>query len=167
MHIERIFLRNFRCFGPMGAEIRPVTSLAAFVGLNGSGKVIVVQAFQRLFGVTGGQRRLRRRDFHVPSDVKVALTERQLELEAILAFPELDGGVATTAVPECFQHMSADENWHKPGNPEGWATFVVALSRTKQRVLHLFCQALRSEAKVAELYQLLADAGVQEVSISA
>ena len=167
MHIERIFLRNFRCFGPEGAEIRPVTSLTAFIGINGSGKTVVMQAFQRLFGVTGEQRRFLRRDFHIRSDEKFALTERQLELEAILAFPELDGGTATTAVPECFRHIAADENRHKPGNPEGLATFFVALSRAKQRSLLLFCQALGSEAKVADLYQLLADAGVQEVSISA
>lgn len=112
MHIERIFLRNFRCFGPLGTGISLATSLTAFVGINGSGKTAVMGAFQRLFGVTGEQRRLRRRDFHVPSDEKVGLTERRLELEAILAFPELDGGTATTAVPEFFQHMAADENGH-------------------------------------------------------
>lgn len=133
MYIERIFLRNFRCFGPEGAEIRPFTSLTAFVGINGSGKAIGMQAFQRLFGVTGELRRLRRWNFHIPSDEKVAFPERQLELEVILVLPELDGEIATTAVPECFQHMTADENRHKPGNPEGLATFFVALSRAKKR----------------------------------
>lgn len=164
MHIERIFLRTFRCFG---AEIRLVTSLTAFVGSNGSGKTAVMQAFQRLFGMTDEQRRLRRRDFRVPSDEKIALTERRLELEAILAFPQLAGGNAKTAVPGFFQHMAADENWHTPGNPGGLAAFFVALSRAKQRALLLFCQALGSEAKVADLYQPRADAGVQEVCMSA
>lgn len=117
MHIERVFLRNFRCFGPE----------------------------QRLLGVTGEQRRLRRRDFHVPSDEKGALTERQIELEAVLAFPELDGGIATTSMPECFQHMAADDNRHKPGNPEGLATFFVALSRAKQR--RCSCSVRRSAAR--------------------
>ena len=112
MHIERIFLRNFRCFGPLGTEIPLAPSLTAFVGINGSGKTAVMQAFQRLFGLTSEQRRLRRRDFHVPADEKALLTERRLELEVILSFPELDGGTATTAVPEFFQHMAADEHGH-------------------------------------------------------
>lgn len=62
-----------------------------------------------------------------------------------------------------------DNSWwsHTPGNPEGLATFFVALSRAKQRALFLFCQARGSRTKVADLYQLLANAGVQEVSISA
>ena len=61
-----------------------------------------------------------------------------------------------------------DSSWwsHTPGNPEGLATFFVALSRAKQRALFLFCQARGSRAKVADLYQLLADAGVPEVSTS-
>lgn len=164
MHIERIFLRTFRC---LGAEIRPVTSLTAFVGSNGSGKTAVMQAFQRLFGITGEQRRLRCKEVRVPSDEKIALTERRLELETILAFPQLAGGTAKTAVPGFFQHMAADENWHTPGNPGGLAAFLVALSRAKQRALLLFCQALGSEAKAADLYQPRADAGVQEVSMSA
>lgn len=145
MHIERISLRNFRCFGPEGAEIRPVTSLTAFVGINGSGKAIFTQAIQRLFGVTGEQRRLRSRDFHIPSDEKVALTERQLELEAILAFPELDGGIATTAVPECFQHIAADENRHKSGNPEGLATFSSPCP--EQNSARCSCSVRRSAAR--------------------
>lgn len=57
-----------------------------------------------------------------------------------------------------------DNSWwsHSPGNPEGLATFFVALSRAKQRALFLFCQGRGRRTKVADLYQLLADAGVQE-----
>lgn len=110
MHIERIGLRNFRCFGPERTEIPLDASLTAFVGVNGSGKTAVMQVFQRMFGVTADQRRFRRRDFHVPANEKLALTERHLELDAILAFPELDEDAESTAVPAFFQHMAADEN---------------------------------------------------------
>ena len=61
-----------------------------------------------------------------------------------------------------------DQSWwsHSPGNPEGTATFFVALSRAKQRAIFLFCQARGQRRRVADLYQLLADAGVPELDIA-
>lgn len=58
-----------------------------------------------------------------------------------------------------------DNMWwsHTAGNPEGIATFFVALSRAKQRAIFTFCQARGRRSKVADLYQLLGDAGVPEV----
>ncbi len=41
-----------------------------------------------------------------------ALAQRQFALEAILAFPELEGGGDADAVPEFFQQMAADEAGH-------------------------------------------------------
>lgn len=108
MHIERVTLTNFRCFGPQGTEFSLDASLTALVGANGSGKTAVMQCLQRLFGMTTDQRRLRRRDFHVPSTEKAAPLQRELSLEARLVFPELDDGTETTAVPEFFQQMAAD-----------------------------------------------------------
>lgn len=60
-----------------------------------------------------------------------------------------------------------DQAWwsYVPGNPEGIATFFVALSRAKQRALFLFCQARGSREKVADLFLLLTQAGVQETAI--
>lgn len=60
-----------------------------------------------------------------------------------------------------------DDAWwaHIPGNPEGLATFFVALSRAKQRAIFSFCQERGLRRKVAELYQLLTDAGVPEISL--
>ena len=57
-----------------------------------------------------------------------------------------------------------DESWwsHRPGDLEGRSTFFVALSRAKQRVIFTYCQG-RSREKVADLYQLLTNAGVREV----
>lgn len=58
-----------------------------------------------------------------------------------------------------------DRMWwsHSAGNPEGIATFFVALSRAKQRAIFTFCEARGQRTRVADLYQLLADAGVPEV----
>jgi superfamily I DNA/RNA helicase len=58
-----------------------------------------------------------------------------------------------------------DKMWwsHSAGNPEGIATFFVALSRAKQRAIFTFCEARGRRARVADLYRLLTDAGVPEV----
>lgn len=110
MFIERLILTNFRCFGPEATAIELTSGLTTFVGVNGAGKTAVMQALQRLFGITGDHRRLRRQDFHIPAVEQVAPLQRTFIIEAILAFPELDaGGADAGAVPEFFQQMAADE----------------------------------------------------------
>ena len=60
-----------------------------------------------------------------------------------------------------------DQAWwsHTPENPEGIATFFVALSRAKQRAIFSFCQERGRRARVADLYQLLTNAGVLEITL--
>jgi len=60
-----------------------------------------------------------------------------------------------------------DRAWwaHSPGNPEGLATFFVALSRAKQRAIFTFCSERGLRQRVAELFQLLTDAGVPEIAV--
>jgi superfamily I DNA/RNA helicase len=60
-----------------------------------------------------------------------------------------------------------DRAWwsHVPGDPEGVAAFFVALSRARQRAIFAFCQERGERNNVAELYQLLTDAGVPEIAI--
>lgn len=60
-----------------------------------------------------------------------------------------------------------DRAWwaHVPGDPEGVAAFFVALSRAKQRAIFAFCQQRGDRNNVAELYQLLTEAGVPEIAI--
>lgn len=132
MFIERITLTNFRCFGQEGTSIGLTPGLTAFVGANGTGKTAVMQALQRLFGISGDQRRVRRQDFHVPPTEIEAPQQRHLIIEAILAFPELDTeDQDAAAVPEFFQQMAADDagrlkcrlrleaNWTDDGSVEG------------------------------------------------
>jgi superfamily I DNA/RNA helicase len=59
-----------------------------------------------------------------------------------------------------------DRMWwsHSAGNPEGISTFFVALSRAEQRVIFTFCESRGRRVGVADIYQLLADAGVTEVT---
>lgn len=58
-----------------------------------------------------------------------------------------------------------DRSWwsHTPRNPEGIATFFVALSRAKQRAVFLFCEQRGARERISDLYQILTDAGVEEV----
>ncbi len=110
MFIERLSLTNFRCFGPEVTSVDLTSGFTTFVGVNGAGKTALMQALQRLFGVTGDQRRLRRQDFHVPSAELVAPLQRTFLLEAIVAFPELDAdGAGGAAIPEFFHQMAAED----------------------------------------------------------
>ncbi|AMP36962.1 ATP-dependent nuclease [Ralstonia solanacearum] len=110
MHIERVVLENFRCFGPQRTQVVLDASLVAFVGDNGTGKTALMQALQRMFGVTAEQRRLRKQDFHVPGDETDRPVARTLVIEAIVAFPELDIDNDNPAVPAFFKNMAAEEN---------------------------------------------------------
>ena len=110
MHIERLIISNFRSFGPEPRVIDLAPGLTAFVGLNGAGKTVVMQSLQRLFGVTGEQRRVRRQDFHVPAMEVDPARQRSFVIEAIIAFPELDAPDAEdSAVAEFFHQMCADD----------------------------------------------------------
>lgn len=114
MHIERLVVTNFQCFGPGRTLIDLDPGLTALIGGNGAGKTALCQALLRLFGVTPEQRQVRIGDFHVPAQEDVPPQSRDLAIEAILGFPELDdipddSGPSTVsdAVPEFFQHMAA------------------------------------------------------------
>ena len=56
-----------------------------------------------------------------------------------------------------------DNSWwsYTPEDVEGLSTFFVALSRAKQRVIFTYCRE-RRRTKIADLYQLLREAGVPE-----
>lgn len=111
MFVERVTLANFRCFGPEPQSIDLSPGLTAFVGVNGSGKTAVMEGMLRLFGVSSEQRRLRKQDFHVPLSEAATSLQRELFIETVFAFPELDDDAADhSAVPEFFQQMAADEN---------------------------------------------------------
>lgn len=166
MHIERLYLRNFRCFGDEGATITFDPALTAIVGANGAGKTALIAALQKLFGSRAEDRRLVREDVHFgrleepgaaevaaasaidadgdkpsgadtqdqtpatsteksesaagsadqPSEEAVAIVStRDIEIEVVLAFPELEGENPTSldAVAEIFRAMSAAA----PGGP--------------------------------------------------
>lgn len=134
MKIEKIRLKNFRCFGDEVVELKFEDVLTTLVGGNGSGKTAVLQAVSRLFGTSSAQRTIQRRDFHIPADQQELPTGAQLFIEAILAFPEQseEENSPFNAVPEFFNAMSVSgmgkplharirlqATWTDDGTPEG------------------------------------------------
>lgn len=108
MHIESVTLKNFRCFGENPTRIDLDSALTALIGNNGSGKTAACLALQRVFGTTSDERVVRVDDFHVPADesTDAEVTSRDLTIDVVLAFPELDvDGADDSAVPEFFQRM--------------------------------------------------------------
>lgn len=90
MHLERVTLSNFRCFGVDPTTIELDKGFTAFVGANGTGKTAVFAALGRVFGISRVERQMVREDFHVPIDESEAPSARQLSIETVIAFPELD-----------------------------------------------------------------------------
>ena len=135
MILESLTLKNFRCYGPEGATINFGTSVTALIGGNGSGKTALLHALMRLFGVTQTQRRIIKRDFHIPADQKKLRSGSKLSLDAIFSFPELkieDSTKIGDAVPEFFRQMATTgsnsslkvriilkANWTDDGTPNG------------------------------------------------
>jgi putative ATP-dependent endonuclease of the OLD family len=133
MRISSLTLSNFRCFGVEPTVIK-LDDITTFVGSNACGKTAVLSALARLFGVSSGDRGIRKSDFHLPTDTDLAkISELSLFIEVCIAFPELEEeDTPSEAVPECFRQMSVDApqgspycrvrldaKWTKTTLPEG------------------------------------------------
>lgn len=157
MHIERVELTNFRCFGADPTTIVFDDTFTAFVGANGTGKTASFAALGRMFGVTRSERQVVPEDFHVPIDETEVPTTRSLSIEVVIAFPELiedidaggeDEGAAGrddeawSAVPEFFRQMAATEagelkcrfrleaTWTDDGSVDGTVAELLFVIRT-------------------------------------
>lgn len=110
MKLVRLRLSNFRSFGTEPTII-DLANMIFLLGPNGTGKTAILQALARMFSLDPAQRRIRRSDFHVPSDEapEDAPDERELWIEAHFEFPELGEDNAEEAnlpaVPGNFAHM--------------------------------------------------------------
>lgn len=111
MYLERMVLQGFQSFGPVPTVVRFDERLTAFVGANGVGKTAACEAILRMFGVVTEHQRIRVTDFHVPNDEEIMPDMRQLRIEAVFGFPELESDeISSNSVPEFFRHMTADDD---------------------------------------------------------
>lgn len=108
MKLQSICLSNFQSFGPEPTKFS-LEEMTYLIGPNGSGKTAVLQALCRLFGFDPALRRIRKSDFHVPHNEKVAPAERNLWIEIDFVFPELDDAAENSTVAPNFGHMRLDE----------------------------------------------------------
>lgn len=114
MKLVRLRISHFRSFGHDPTEIL-LDDTTFLLGPNGSGKTVVLQALARMFSLDPALRRIRRSDFHVPSNETPGAgpDERTLWIEADFEFPELLGNVAEdeslVGVPGSFTHMQLIE----------------------------------------------------------
>lgn len=92
MYLEKLTVRNFRCFGPEATTIMVDRRLTVFLGANAAGKTAACEALLRLFSVLPDQRKVRIEDFHVPYDETSTPSRRTFTVEAVFAFPELNPG---------------------------------------------------------------------------
>jgi putative ATP-dependent endonuclease of OLD family len=137
VRIRSITIAGFRCFGPVPHLIEVSGDLTAIVGPNASGKTAILQALCKIFGVTRGQRTVRRSDFNLPPGVPPDdRTKRTLCVDVIIALPELTTGSATAhTVAPAFRHMQIAEpkatpvcrmrleaQWEDDGTAEGEVT---------------------------------------------
>lgn len=145
MFLERLTLTNFQSFGPDPEVIRFDERLTALLGGNATGKTAASQALLRLFSVVADQRSVRLSDFHVPADETTVPAQRDLRIEAVFAFPELDDPDAhpERTVPEFFRHMTANEDGHlklrivatSTWTDEGGANGTI---KTERRIVYTF-----------------------------
>ena len=112
MHLEKICLSNFRCFSEEKTEICLEEDLTCFVGNNGSGKTTLILALKRLFGATREDRAIIRDDFYLaPNESHQDIAGRELYIEVVFSFPELDGDIQTAreSCPAFSSVIYADE----------------------------------------------------------
>ena len=112
MNIEKIIVKNFRCFSDLETVIPLEPDLTCFVGNNGSGKTTLIMAIKRLFGSTREDRTITRDDFYLaPDENHKSINGRELYIEVIFSFPELKKGTRKTckACPAFSSVIYADE----------------------------------------------------------
>lgn len=136
MYVSVLKIQGFRCVGTDEIDVRLMTDVTAFIGANGSGKTLALQALVRMFGVQHEHRTFVRGDFHwEPGETPGEATEKHLSIEAILSFPDVaiptdadadgegegdgagdEGGEPEddTTIPAVFNHMCVREEGEPP-----------------------------------------------------
>jgi len=108
MKLQSIRVSNFQSFGAAPTTLT-LDNISYLIGPNGSGKTAALQALCRMFSLDPSLRRIKKSDFHVPSDETDSPEERMLWIEADFIFPELLEEVDNSTVAPHFGHMRLDE----------------------------------------------------------
>lgn len=112
MKLTKVIINNFRSFGE--SQIIELNNQTVLIGNNSSGKTTVLQALSKLFSDKQNDRIIKKSDFHLPKGSRHGENTRNLFIETIFEFDELDGTPYSQAIPSFFEHFTVSKDGAKP-----------------------------------------------------
>nr|CBJ57180.1 putative DNA helicase associated protein [Streptococcus pneumoniae] len=112
MKLTKVIINNFRSFGE--SQIIELNNQPVLIGNNSSGKTTVLQALSKLFSDKQNDRIIKKSDFHLPKGSRPGENTRNLFIETIFEFDELDGTPYSQAIPSFFEHFTVSKDGAKP-----------------------------------------------------
>lgn len=112
MKLTKVIINNFRSFGE--SQVIGFNDQTVLIGNNSSGKTTVLQALSKLFSDKQSERIIRKSDFHLPKGSKPGENSRELFIETIFEFDELDTPLFGAAIPTFFKHFTVSQDNEKP-----------------------------------------------------
>ena len=112
MKLTKVIINNFRSFGE--SQIIELNNQTVLIGNNSSGKTTVLQALSKLFSDKQNDRIIKKSDFHLPKGSRPGENTRNLFIETIFEFDELDGTPYSPAIPSFFEHFTVSTDGAKP-----------------------------------------------------
>ncbi|HIF0036439.1 TPA: AAA family ATPase [Streptococcus pneumoniae] len=112
MKLTKVIINNFRSFGE--SQIIELNNQTVLIGNNSSGKTTVLQALSKLFSDKQNDRIIKKSDFHLPKGSRPGENTRNLFIEPIFEFDELDGTPYSQAIPSFFEHFTVSKDGAKP-----------------------------------------------------
>ena len=112
MKLTKVIINNFRSFGE--SQIIELNNQTVLIGNNSSGKTTVLQALSKLFSDEQNDRIIKKSDFHLPKGSRPGENTRNLFIETIFEFDELDGTPYSPAIPSFFEHFTVSKDGAKP-----------------------------------------------------
>lgn len=83
MKLEKVRIKNFRCFGENEVSISIDDDLTALVGTNGAGKTAFFTCLSRMFGISNAERKIQKKDFYVSNVQDGLKTETELYIDCV------------------------------------------------------------------------------------
>ena len=112
MKLTRVIINNFRSIGER--QVIEFNNQTVLIGNNSSGKTTVLHALSKLFSDKQSDRIIRKSDFHLPKGSNPGENTRNLFIETIFEFDELDGTFYGPAIPSFFEHFTVSQDDAKP-----------------------------------------------------
>lgn len=112
MKLTKVIINNFRLFG--SSQHIEINNQTVLIGNNSSGKTTVLQALSKLFSDKQSDRIIRKSDFHLPKGLRPGENRKELFIETIFEFDELDRNSDEPSIPTFFEHFTVSQDAVKP-----------------------------------------------------